>query len=647
MSDVIRLLPDTVANQIAAGEVVQRPSSVIKELMENAIDAKATEIKIVLKEAGRALIQVIDNGIGMSENDARMCFERHATSKIKRASDLFKIKTMGFRGEAIASIASVAQVELKTRKKKEELGRLLRVEGSKLIDQEPVTCAQGTSFSIKNLFYNVPARRTFLKSNNVELRHVVEEFQRIALAHPELSFSLFHNGNELYKLYPSKLSQRIVSLFNKNYKSQLIPCEEDISHLKINGYIGKPEFARKTRGEQFFFVNGRFIKSPYLHNAVMQGYEGILAKEHFPFYVIFIEIDPKHLDVNIHPTKTEIKFDDEKTIFGLLRAIIRQSLGTHSVTPSIDFDSNVNFQNSFPSLDLKESFTSESELTGDVDGILIDKKTTPREKTASYSQEKKAYDSFQNQDWASEFENTDIPSLESSVAIESKINQQVPQSSITFESAANQLIKTNAELSNHLLHPREEPQNAQQIHNKYIIAQVNSGLLIIQQDAAHERIQYEKFASSLVKHSGRSQQLLFPVSLDFNPLDYSLVVEMETELKHLGFTLEFKEDKKILLRGLPSELSDLDPSSLVENLLEQYKQNSLGNKLNRQDNLARALAKRSAIKSGQELQDKEIASLIEQLLKCANARFTPEGKLIYKILPLHDLASLFIESNFS
>ena len=647
MSDVIRLLPDSVANQIAAGEVVQRPASVVKELVENAIDAKATDIQVIIKDAGKTLIQVIDNGKGMTDNDARMCFERHATSKIKKASDLFKIKSMGFRGEAIASIAAVAQVELRTKTKKEELGRLLRVEGSELIEQEPISWSEGTSFTIKNLFYNVPARRNFLKSTTVELRHIIEEFQRVTLAHPEIGFSLYHNGNELYKLSPSKLSHRIVSIFNKNYKSQLIPCEEDLSHLKITGYIGKPEFARKTRGDQYFFVNGRYIKSPYLHTAVMQGYEGILLKDNYPFYVIFIEIDPKHIDINIHPTKTEIKFDDEKTIFSLLRAIIKQSLGTHSVTHSIDFDSNVNFQNSFQSLDLKNSFESESELKGNIDGTFIES-SRDLPKKESYAREKQAYERFNTQpkqDWASEFENNDIKESETTspdiepFPLPEKQKEEF-QGAMTFESAANQLIQSDLK-NEHLLSPREEPQTPYQFHNKYLVAQVNTGLLVIRQEAAHERIQYEKFASRLVKEGARSQQLLFPITLELSLVDQSLLNEMSSELSLLGFTIETKNDEKLCLKGLPSELNDLDPKSLIEELLEQYKQNSLGNNLNKQDNLARALAKKSAIKEGQKLSAEEIQSIVDQLIKCANSRFTPEGKLIYKIMPLHDIAMLF------
>ena len=344
MSDIINLLPDAIANQIAAGEVVQRPASVVKELLENSVDAGSTKVQLVIQEAGKTLIQVIDNGKGMSETDARMCFERHATSKIRKSEDLFSIKTMGFRGEALASIAAVARVELKTKRADTELGSFIHIEASEVKKQEPASLNQGTSLAVKNLFYNVPARRNFLKSNPVEMRHIIDEFQRVALANPAISFSLTQNEKEVFNLPEGKLSQRIVSLFGKNYQKQLIVCAEETNWLKIQGYIGTPEFSKKTRGEQFFFINDRFIKSSYLNHAVSGAYEGLIQANQFPFYTLFIEMDPKHIDINVHPTKTEVKFEDERSVYGIIRSAVKQALGTHNVIPALDFGTDVNFK---------------------------------------------------------------------------------------------------------------------------------------------------------------------------------------------------------------------------------------------------------------------------------------------------------------
>jgi DNA mismatch repair protein MutL len=358
MRDIIHLLPDSIANQIAAGEVVQRPGSVVKELIENSIDAGAENIHVIIREAGRTLVQVIDDGIGMSVTDARMCFERHATSKITRADDLFRIRTMGFRGEALASIAAVAQVELKTKRKEDELGTRICIEGSRFIKQEPEACRTGTSVEVKNLFYNIPARRNFLKSNSVEMRHVIDEFQRTALSHPDIGFRLHQNDMEVYNLPAGKLVKRIINLFGRNYQEQLVVCKEDTPHLKIMGYAGKPGFAKKTRGEQFLFVNERYIRSNYLVHAIQSAYENLIPQDYFPFFVIFLEIDPKHIDVNVHPTKTEIKFVDERTIYGLIRATVKQALGQHNITPSLDFSYNIN-------MDLQKDFGGEqAERTG-------------------------------------------------------------------------------------------------------------------------------------------------------------------------------------------------------------------------------------------------------------------------------------------
>ena len=358
MSDIIQLLPDAIANQIAAGEVVQRPASALKELLENAVDAGSTKIHVMVKEAGKMLIQVIDDGKGMSMTDARMSFERHATSKIRTSADLFAIRTFGFRGEALASIAAVAQVDMKTRPTDAELGSHLCIEGSEVKKQEPTTCPVGTSIAVKNLFFNVPARRNFLKSNAVEMRHIVDEFQRVALSYPEIAFTLYQNDMELFNLTPGKLSQRIVGLLGKAYQGQLVACEENTPLLKIKGYVGKPEQAKKTRGEQFFFVNNRYIKSNYLHHAVLSAFEGLISSDQHPFYVLFLDLDPAHIDINVHPTKTEIKFDDERTIYGLVRSAVKQSLGAHNVVPTLDFSFDVNFAENWKNDETKKQEVS-------------------------------------------------------------------------------------------------------------------------------------------------------------------------------------------------------------------------------------------------------------------------------------------------
>ncbi|MGB5979348.1 MAG: DNA mismatch repair endonuclease MutL, partial [Cyclobacteriaceae bacterium] len=428
MSDIIRLLPDALANQIAAGEVVQRPASVLKELLENAIDAGSKYIQVVLRDAGKSLIQVTDDGTGMSETDARLSFERHATSKIRETEDLFRIRTMGFRGEALASIAAVAQVEMKTRRREDELGTFLAVEGSEVKKQEPAQTNQGTTICVKNLFYNVPARRNFLKSNPVEMRHLNDEFQRVALANPEVSLSLTHNDLEIYQLTPGKLSQRIVGLFGKGHREQLVAVDEDTNHMVVHGYIGKPEFSRRTRGEQFFFVNNRYIRNNYLNHAVVNAFEGLMREDHYPFYVLFIEIDPSHIDINVHPTKTEIKFDDERTVYGIIRSAVKQGLGTHNIAPSLDFDQDVNFS----------AFGSGGpEHSGGFDsGQNPSFRSAPKEVSMPRYPDKRGFD----REWQKLYEG-----LESDPTPEQELSGEGQSLSLTLESAANRLTQTSGQ----------------------------------------------------------------------------------------------------------------------------------------------------------------------------------------------------------
>ncbi|BDD03116.1 DNA mismatch repair endonuclease MutL [Aureibacter tunicatorum] len=643
MSDIIQLLPDAVANQIAAGEVVQRPSSVVKELLENAIDAGAQNIKLIIKDAGKSLIHVIDDGVGMTENDARMSFERHATSKIKQANDLFTIRTMGFRGEAVASIAAVAQVELKTRQEGDELGLCLKVEASELVDQQPVNCSKGTSFAVKNLFYNVPARRNFLKSNGVELRHIIDEFQRIALAYPEISFSFHNNSNELFKLHKGKLSHRIISIFGKNYKSQLVPCNEEIPHMKLSGYVGKPEFAKKTRGEQFFFVNNRFIKSNYLNHAVMQAYEGLLPTDTFPFYILFIEIDPKHIDINVHPTKTEIKFDDEKTIYSILKATIRQSLGTFSVTPSLDFDSNINFQTNMSTIDFSTLNTSEPELSDDEKKIASHKSYSNfkniESKSSNSSNWEKMFESSDDdlpaEDFVSIPDTQKIPTPKLDLPTAPTVSTE--QKSIKFESAANSL---NA-FDKNLYANDSDIHQPFQLHNTYIITQVKSGMMLIDQQAAHERILYEKYSSNLVLKSGSSQQFLFPQTIQLNASDLALVQELNEEINALGFVFEIFGNNAVVVNGIPADVAGSDARELFEGLIEQFKLNQSSLSISKQDNMARSMAKRAAVKAQQKMTEAEMKAIIDQLFACANPNYTPKGEPTYYILDMEHLKSFF------
>lgn len=614
MPDLIRLLPDNIANQIAAGEVVQRPASVVKELLENAIDAKATSIKLIIKEAGKSLIQVVDNGIGMSETDLRMCFERHATSKIRSTEDLFTIKTMGFRGEAMASIAAVSQVEAKTRRPDDELGVSLQIEASEVKKQGPTSTTVGTSFSVKNLFYNVPARRNFLKSNSVETRHIVDEFLHVALANSEVEMSLFHNDLEMYHLTSGKLSHRIVGIFGKKYQTQMAACLEETELVKVYGYIGKPEFAKKTRGEQFFFVNNRFIRSNYLNHAVSTAFEGLLAEGNFPFYTLFLEIDPKHIDINVHPTKTEIKFDDERTVYAIVKAAVRQALGTHNITPALDFGADVNFASFRPQ--------PQTDISGKSDRDYSQFRDLDKKKQSS-SHWEQLYEGLQK----------DIKNEETANS-QMEIHPEAP-STVTLSSAANTISRDNR---------LEKPSTATQyfqIHKKYIATHVKSGLLLVAQQEAHERILYERFLQMIHNRSGASQQTLFPQTLELNPSDYALVVGMKEEINAIGF--EFSEFGKntIVINGVPADLKAVNEKQLFEGFVEQFKLNEAELSISADDNVARAIAKRSSLKVGITLSPEEMSSLIDQLFGCKNPNYSPNGKRTTFIMELERMDQFF------
>lgn len=608
--DIIHLLSDTIANQIAAGEVVQRPASVVKELMENAIDAEATEIKLIIKDSGKTLIQVIDNGKGMSMTDCRMSFERHATSKISKSEDLFAIRTMGFRGEALASIAAVAQVEVKTKRAGDELGSYLIIEGSSVKNQEPVSTSTGTSLRVKNLFFNVPARRKFLKSNPVEMKHILDEFHRISLAHPNVAFELFHNEIELYKLPASKLSKRIVDLFGKSYREQLASCEENTPYINISGYVGKPEAAKKTRGDQYFFINNRFIKSPYLHHAVTMAFEGTIPEKHNPFYVLNISIDPSHVDINIHPQKTEIKFDDEKAVYSILRSAVRQAIGVYNLTPSIDFESDINFGN----------------LTNHK---MPEKAPTAFQKVGSsisnfeHAQRQETLPRREQQDWKKLYE-----------GLESAANfQKNDADTISMSSKANQGFE------NHIK-PELEEVDAVQIHLKYIALQIKSGMLLIDQKAALERILFEKYEKNLSNKTGASQQLLFQKTLNLRPEEFDLAMALKEEIHALGFGFDVFGKSSLIISGIPMEITDEEGSTVLEDLIKEALENESDVKLDKTKTLAKTLAKRTACRNLKKLDKKEINILINRLFETSMPSYTPDGQKVMNVINLEKLAEL-------
>jgi DNA mismatch repair protein MutL len=596
MPDIIHLLPDSIANQIAAGEVVQRPASAVKELMENSLDAGATQIKLIVKEAGKTLIQIIDNGSGMSETDARMSLERHATSKIRTADDLFRLRTMGFRGEALASIAAVSQFEMKTRQAHADLGTQLIVEGSEVKGQSPVACEKGTNISVKNLFFNIPARRNFLKSNPVEMRHIIDEFQRLALAHPQVAFQLRHDEELIYDLPPSKLSQRIVAIFGKSFQEQLAPCQEETSLVKITGYIGRPESARKTRGEQFIFVNQRFIRNNYLNHAVSSAFEGLIPEGNFPFYVLFIEIDPKHIDVNVHPTKTEIKFDDERAVYGVVWAAVKQALGSHNLAPAIDFKADVNLVGKLNQQLTKEQYVDE--------------------------QFSNSLNRNNLKNWEALFENEPASKLFQKTESESTV--------LRFESSINKTDETE----------KAEEQGLFQFQQKYIVRASKTGLMIIDQQAAHERVLFERYLARQKGTAGNSQQSLFPQSVTLSASDYALAMEIEQELFALGFRFEIFGKHAVLVTGIPTGVTGTE-KELFEGLIEQFKKNQAELQLPVRDNLALALSRRAAVKSGQKLLPEEIKSVVEGLFACSKPNFSPDGRPTFFTFETSKIESYF------
>jgi DNA mismatch repair protein MutL len=602
--DIIQLLPDSVANQIAAGEVIQRPASAVKELLENAVDAGSTHIQLIIKDSGKTLIQIIDNGCGMSETDARMSFERHATSKIRRADDLFCIRTFGFRGEALPSIAAIAQVEMKSKRHDDDVGTSVMIEGADVKSQDAASTPAGTSILVKNLFFNVPARRNFLKSNTVEARHIIDEFQRVALAQPQVALSLHQNGMEVFQLPVSNLRQRIVNIFGSNYNERLVPVNEESSLLNITGFIGKPQFARKTRGEQFLFVNRRFIKDAYLNHAIAGAFEELLSHDAYPSYWLFIDIDPAKVDVNIHPTKTEIKFEDERAVYAIVRAAVKHALGQYSVSPAIDFQQERTF-------DIPHSMRNE---TPKQPFIMVDTQYNPftRDNQTSKKELGRMYEGIR-EDAATLIEH--LPSA-----------QPFP----TLEPAWNEELK------------KETDEFIFQLHVRYIITQVKNGMALIDQQAAHERILYERYQKQLDTLPGASQQSLFPQVIELTAGDFVLLNELTAELKNLGFDLQPFGAHAFVIHGAPVDIAEGEEKKTIEKIIELFKNNQQQQlKLDKKENLIRSFARSRSIKAGKRLDKKEMKQLIDELFACEKPFLSIDGKNAVAMLTMEEIRSLF------
>ena len=607
--DKITLLPDNIANQIAAGEVIQRPASAVKELLENAVDAGATEIKLIINDAGKSLIQVIDNGSGMSETDARMSFERHATSKIKSIEDLFHIRTMGFRGEALASIAAVAQVELKTKRTEDETGVYIEVENSVVKKQEPVAAPVGTSIAMKNLFFNVPARRNFLKSNAAEMRHIVDEFTRVAMSFPEILFTLTANNQQLFHLEAGSLKQRIVQLLGNNYNAKLVSVKEDTDYMNIYGFVGKPETAKKTRGDQYFFVNNRFIKSPYLNHAVMSAYQEMIPADSFPMYVLFIDLDPTVVDVNVHPTKQEIKFEDEKIIYAFVQAAVKHALAQFSVTPTLDFDLDASIQQLSS---IQQPFTEEKKSAA-ASGSIYKGFT---QKNQAHFIEKS--DRSELKHWKDFYE-----SRESGVGSQASIQK----SETPLTTPDSRLLTPDVELT--------------QLLNTYITVPSSNGFLLIHQQAAHERIIYEQLKTASKDKPVATQRSMFPVTLELSPADSAILEEIMTDMQQLGYIIEPFGKNSFVIQGTPADVEPGNEKHIIDILLEQYKHFSNEVKFSKREKLIRSLARQQAIKAGTRLTEREMRQLVNDLFACGQSNISPDGNPTYLEFKQEQLEKMF------
>ncbi|NER15681.1 DNA mismatch repair endonuclease MutL [Spongiivirga citrea] len=617
MADIIQLLPDHVANQIAAGEVVQRPASVVKELMENAIDAEATLVKLIIKEAGKTLIQVVDNGVGMSETDARLSFERHATSKIRQAEDLFSLNTKGFRGEALASIAAIAHVEMTTRPENRDVATQIKIEGSKVNSQEIVAAPKGTAIAVKNLFYNIPARRNFLKSNQVELRHIIDEFQRVALAHPNIAFNMYHNGAELFNLPVSNHRQRIVGIFGPKTNEKLVPVDEETDLVTITGFVGKPDFAKKSRGEQFFFVNDRFIKSPYLNHAINNAFDGLLKDKVHPSYFLYLSVNPKSIDINIHPTKTEIKFDDEHALYAILRSAVKHSLGQFNVAPVLDFDRDATMDTPYSYQEKKPSNPS----------ISVDANFNPFAETVEKnpSVKKHTYRKADTASWESLY-----------VGVESK--------SVGIPIDFNEIELESDEVTGSLFEQKtkEDQSTTYQLHNKYLVSKIKSGMLIIDQNRAHQRVLYEKLLEQMTLKGGISQQLLFPLSLDFSTADVALIASVKENLENTGFIFSKMEGDTVEITGIPFNITESQVRLIIDQLLSDF-QNEVPDAIFSQvDLMAKSIAKSTAIKTGMSLSVTEQESLVNDLFACKEPTLAPDNRPAFITISMDELERKFL-----
>ncbi|MFO7673781.1 MAG: DNA mismatch repair endonuclease MutL [Lutibacter sp.] len=602
MPDIIQLLPDHVANQIAAGEVVQRPASVVKELMENAIDADATNIKLIVREAGKTLIQVIDNGKGMSQTDARLSFERHATSKIKKAEDLFNLHTKGFRGEALASIAAIAHVELRTKQEDQQLGSCLKIEGSTLISQENISTPTGTSVAVKNLFYNIPARRNFLKSNTIETRHIVNEFQRVALAHPNIAFSFYHNENEVYNLTAGNLRQRIVSILGKKTNEKLVPIHEITDLVEIKGFVTKPEFAKRKRDEQFFFVNDRFIKNSYLNHAVSSAFENLLSGGHYPTYFLYLTVPTNSIDINIHPTKTEIKFDDEKTLYAILRSAVKHSLGQYNVGPILDFERDATLDTPYH---LKGTTSPNPRVTVNHD---FNPFKSDEQKSIQFPFRRE-----RNMEWESLYNGLD-------------------STNIDFKS---ETVDTG------LFSEEKENSKTYQVHKKYIVSSIKSGIVYINQQLAHQRILYEEFLGNITVKDAMSQQLLFPLELSFTTTDIALIKEIKDELESIGFLFGEISNDTMVVMGMPVNIIESQIPGIIEHLLEDIKNDIPNTSFSQVDIMAKSLSKSLAIKTGTKLDLKEQEDIVNKLFLCKQPDSSPFGKRTFVTVNIDEIDKKF------
>lgn len=605
-NNTIALLPDHVANQIAAGEVVQRPASVVKELLENAIDAGATHIQLIIKDAGKSLIQVIDNGKGMNPFDARMCFERHATSKINTADDLFTLTTKGFRGEALASIAAIAQVELKTKQEADVVGQQVVIEGGKLISQGECQTPTGTTFSVKNLFYNIPARRNFLKSDQIEQKHIIDEVERLAIPHTDVHFVLQSNGNEILNLPAGNLMQRVKSLLGSYIQKELVQINEDTSFVKISGYVSLPSAAIKTKKEQYFFVNNRYVRNPFLNHAIYEAYKELISFQAHPRYFIFLELDPKHIDINIHPTKTEVKFTDDKTVYMLLLSAIKRALGKANVSPSLDFESEM-------------SMNQQNAEVGKV-----------------YTQPKVSYNTNYNP-FNSSASNTAAMGLQ-------KANKQNWESMFEgFKADADTVTGQQTEQQQTLETIKQEAVdfNVFQLHNKYLVTAYNQNVMIVDQQRAHERIVYEHYLHAKQATGISSQQLLFPEQIELSANDFALVKDLLDEFRALGFDLEIFGKNSIVVNGTPVDMQDFHVAQTIEGIIETYKLNTIDAKVEKHDNLCRAIAKNIGIKYGKVLEVEEMKLLLNHLIACENPLYTANGKVVMMDLEYADIEKFF------